>query len=313
MSPSRQRTTVEHLQQKFDASQRRACRVMRQPRSTQRYESKRPDDEEQRLVKRMHELVRAHPRYGYRRICALLRLEGRNVNRKRIHRLWKQEGFKVPQKQVKKRHLGSSANGVARRRAEHKDHVWCWDFIHDSDARGRSLKWLSIVDEFTRECLVLEVERSIRAADVIDLLAELFVIRGVPKFIRSDNGPEFIAKEIRSYLERAQVGTLYIAPASPWENGVAESFHGKLRDELLNPNIFLDLREAKGLAAWWKNEYNHRRPHSALDYQTPATFAATMGSGGCVGATPLRLAALASAACPRQPMTPHQTLITTGT
>lgn len=227
-------------------------------------------------MKRIHELVRRHPRYGYRRIWALLRHDGWRVNVKRIHRLWKREGFKVPQKQHKKRRLGSSENGVARRRAEHRDHVWCWDFIHDSDVRGRALKWLSIVDEFTRECLVLEVERSITAADVIDLLRELFLIRGVPRFIRSDNGPEFIAQAIRSYLERAQVGTLYIAPGSPWENGVAESFHGKVRDELLNAEIFQDLREAKGLAGWWKNEYNHRRPHSGLDYQTPAAFASLL-------------------------------------
>lgn len=269
---------------------------------------KRPDDEEKRLVSRMHELVRRHPRYGYRRIWALLRRDGWRVNVKRIHRLWKREGLKVPRKQHKKRRLGSSENGVGRRRAEHRDHVWCWDFIHDSDVGGRALKWLSIVDEFTRECLVLEVERSITAADVIDLLAELFLIRGVPRFIRSDNGPEFIAQAIRSYLDRAQVGTLYIAPGSPWENGVAESFHGKVRDELLNAEIFQDLREAKGLAGWWKNEYNHRRPHSGLDYQTPAMFAAT-----CVGATALRLAALASAPCPRHTMNPHPTLITAGT
>ena len=237
-------------------------------------------------MQRMHELVRHHPRYGYRRIWALLRLEGQRVNRKRVHRLWRQEHFKVPQKQHKKRHLGSSSNSIVRRKAEHKDHVWCWDFIYDSDFRGRSLKWLSIRDEVPRECLVLEVERSITSLDVIDVLAELFIIRGVPGYILSDNGPEFIANAIRSYLERADVGTLYIEKGAPWENGYAESFHGRVRDELLNVELFLDLRDAKGHAARWKNEYNHRRPHSSLGYVPPARFAATLVRPP-VGAAPL--------------------------
>lgn len=265
-------------------------------------------DQERRLVKRIHELVGRHPRYGYRRVWALLRAEGWRVNRKRIHRLWKQEKLRVPRKQHKKRSLGSSENGVARRKAEHKDHVWCWDFIHDSDARGRPLKWLSIVDEFTRECLALEVERSITSLDVIDVLAELFIVRGVPRHIRSDNGPEFIAGAIRSYLGKAKVGTLYIERGAPWENGCAESFNGRVRDELLNTEEFLDLTDAKGHGARWRNEYNHRRPHSALGYAAPAAFAAT-----CVGATPLRLATLASAPCPRHTKEHQPTLRTTGT
>jgi len=259
-------------------------------------------------VKRMHELVRQHPRFGYRRIWALLRLDGHRVNRKRIHRLWKQECFKVPQKQQKKRHIGSSVNSIVRHRAEHKDHVWCWDFIFDSDVRGRSLKWLSIVDEFTRECLALEVARSITSGDVLDVLTELFLIRGVPKFIRSDNGPEFIADRIKKHLEQAQVQAGYIEPGAPWENGYAESFHSRLRDELLNAEEFDGVRDAKVHAARWKNDYNHRRPHSSLGYQTPAMFAAT-----CVEATPLRLAALASAPRPQHTMKPNPTLITAGT
>jgi transposase InsO family protein len=303
---------VSHTCATLAASQRRACKVIDQPRSTQRYESKRPNDEEQHLVKHMHELVREHPRYGCRRIWAMLRLEGFSrgkVNRKRVHRLWKQEHLKVPQKQHKKRHLGSSANSIVRRKSEYKDDVWCWDFIFDSDARGRTLKWLCIVDEYTRECLALEVERSMTARDVIDVLEELFLIRGLPMHIRSDNGPEFIADAIKSYLERAKVGTLYIEKGSPWENGYAESFNGKLRDELLNAEVFEGVRDAKAHAARWRNDYNHRRPHSSLGYVPPARFAAT-----CAGAAPLRLAALASAARP-----PHtsketnQTLITTGT
>jgi putative transposase len=232
------------------------------------------------LVERMLELVREHPRYGYRRIWALLRREGWRVNRKRIDRLWRGEGLKVPRKQRKKRRLGHSANGCARRRAEHKDHVWAWDFIHDRTGDGRPLKWLSIVDEYTRECLALEVDRSITAERVIEVLADLFAVRGVSQHIRSDNGPEFIAAAIRRWLRFARVETLYIEPGSPWENGYAESFQGRLRDELLAREEFADLAEARSLGTAWRLEYNHRRPHSSLGYQTPAEFAA-----GCAAAS----------------------------
>ena len=260
----------------FDASQRRVCRVIEQPRSTQRYAPKVPDDEPA-LVQRIHALVRAHPRYGYRRVWAMLRAEGWRVNRKRVYRLWRREGFKVPRKQRKKRRLGCSDNSIMRHRPLHKDHVWAWDFIHDRDEHGRPLKWLSLIDEYTRECLALEVERSMTANDVIDVLAQVLLIRGVPAHIRSDNGPEFIAAAMRKYLEMAGANTLYIEPGAPWENGYAESFHGRLRDELLNCELFADGREAKHLAARWQNDYNHRRPHSALNYQTPAAFAAELG------------------------------------
>ena len=196
------------------------------------------------------------------------------VNRKRVYRLWRQEGLKVPQKQHKKRRLGHSGNSCVRRKAEHKDHVWTWDFIHDRTTDGRPLKWLAIMDEYTRECLALEVDRSMTAERVIDVLAELFRIRGVPKHIRSDNGPEFIAQAIRRWLGQAGVETLYIEPGSPWENGYAESFFSRLRDELTNREEFTNLAEAKHLADAWRLEYNHRRPHSSLGYQTPAEFAA---------------------------------------
>ena len=253
-------------------SQRRACRLVTQPRSTQRYQRKIKDDEAA-LVKRMHEIVRQHPRYGYRRAWALLRQDGWRVNRKRVHRLWRREGFRVPQKQRKKRRLGCSANGIVHRRPEHVDHVWAWDFIHDRDERGRPLKWFTLIDEYTRENLALEVERNMKAVDVLDILSQVMLIRGVPKHIRSDNGPEFIAHAIRDYLDHTGIGTLYIAPGSPWENGYAESFFSRLRDELLDRELFADLREAKYLAARRQNEYNHRRPHSALGYQTPAAYA----------------------------------------
>jgi len=222
----------------------------------------------------MLELVGQRPRFGYRRIGAMLRGEGWRVNHKRIHRLWRREGLKVPQKRRKKRSLGQGANACHRHRAEHKDHVWCWDFSFDRTARGTSLKWLSILDEYTRECLALKVDRSITSEDVIDTLAELFAMRGVPEYVRSDNGPEFIAQAIRTWLGRVDVKTLYIEPGAPWENGYAESFHGRLRDELLGVEVFDDLRSARLLARSWKEDYNHVRPHSSLGYLPPARFAA---------------------------------------
>jgi len=221
----------------------------------------------------MLELVRRHPRYGYRRIWALLRAEGWRVNRKRIHRLWRREGLKVPQKKRKKRRLGSSANGCVRRRALHKDHVWAWDFIHDRTTEGKPLKWLTLVDEFTRECLALEVGRSLTARKAVGILAEVIGQRGAPAHVRSDNGPEFIAQAMRSWLMEAGVETWYIEPGSPWENGYAESFHSKVRDAFLAVEEFTSLLEAQVLGRHWKQSYNPERPHSALGYQTPAEHA----------------------------------------
>ena len=160
-----------------------------------------------------------------------------------------------------------------RLRPEHKDHVWTWDFVFDRTANGRVLKWFSVVDEHTRECLALEVNRRMTSREVIDVLTDLFVLRGVPRHIRSDNGPEFIAQAIRRWLERTDVKTLYIEPGAPWENGYAESFQSRLRDELLNVEEFATVAEAQTLASSWRAEYNHRRPHSSLGYRTPAEFA----------------------------------------
>ncbi|QDT16766.1 IS2 transposase TnpB [Alienimonas californiensis] len=223
MSPSRKRTAAAHLVKQFAVSQRRACRVVDQHRSSQRYEST-PKSDEGPLLKRMSELVRRHPRYGYRRIAALLRAEGFRLNAKRAFRLWRREDFRVPRKQAKKRRVGSSANACHRRRAAGRNDVWAWDFAFDRTANGTTLKWLSIVDEFTRECLALEVGRSVTAEDLIETLAALFRQRGAPNHLRSDNGPEFAARAIRRWTERLQIGTLYVAPASPWENAYAESF-----------------------------------------------------------------------------------------
>lgn len=276
---------MAHVQQQLEVSERRACRVLSQPRRTQRYQAKRADDEG-KLIRRMHELVGRHPRRGYRMIWAMLRGEGWKINRKRVWRLWKLEGLKVPQKQVKKRRIGNSGNGIVRQRAAHKDHVWAWDFIFDRTANGRSLKWLSIVDEYTRECLALEVGRTMTAGDVIDVLIELTAARGVPRHIRSDNGPEFIAQAIRRWLGRSGIEALYVEPASPWQNGYAESFHARLRDELLNAELFGTVAEARMLATQWRLDYNHRRPHSSLGYVTPATFAGSLAAPA-VGAAPL--------------------------
>jgi len=220
----------------------------------------------------MTDLAMKKPRAGYRMIWARLRREGWRVNQKRIYRLWRREGLKVHRKARKKRMLGSSENGCMRLSAEHKDHVWAWDFIHDRTAGGGQLKCLTIIDEYTRECLILKMARSITAEDVKDQLIWLFMVRGVPEHIRSDNGPEFIAKSLQSWLERSEVKTLYVKPGAPWENGYAESFHSRIRDEFLNLNEFRDVREARALAEEWEREYNYDRPHSSLGYKTPAEF-----------------------------------------
>jgi transposase InsO family protein len=184
-------------------------------------------------------------------------------------------------------------NSIMRKKAKHKDHIWSWDFIHDSDDHNRALKWLVIVDEFTHECLALEVARSIKAEDLIDVLADLFLQRGLPKYIRSDNGPEFVSKKIQKYLQIAKIKTLYVKKGSPWENGYVESFNNILRDELLNAEIFLDVPDAKAHARRWRNKYNHQHPHSSLGYVPPANF-----SQSCLEVTSLGLASLALAPCP---------------
>jgi putative transposase len=273
VSAAQRRQAVRHLQAAFAVSQRRACRVLGQPRSTQRQAPK-AREEEGRLVARMLELVRQHPRYGYRRIWALLCREGWRVNRKRVHRLWRQQGLKVPRKQRKKRRLGSSANSCVRRPAEYRDHVWAWDFLHDRTRDGGPLKWFTLVDEYTRECLALEVRRGMTARAVSAVLAEVVRQRGAPAHIRSDNGPEFIAQAIRAWMAAAGVATLYIEPGAPWENGYAESFNSKVRDELLNAEEFASLLEARVLGREWQRGYNRERPHSSLGYRTPAEYGA---------------------------------------
>jgi transposase InsO family protein len=227
-------------------------------------------DEEERLAARIIALAAQYGRYGYRRITALLKEEEWQVNHKKIERIWKREGLKVPQKQPKRRRLWLNDGSCIRLRPECKDHVWSYDFVMARTSDGRSFRILTILDEYSKECLAMKVDRHISSQDVIDQLYELFLLRGVPKHIRSDNGPEFTAKKIRDWLTELGVKTLFIEPGSPWENGYIESFNGKLRDELLNREIFTTLIKAKILIEQWRWEYNHVRPHSALRYRPPA-------------------------------------------
>jgi transposase InsO family protein len=240
-----------------------------QPLSTQRHIPKVPVDEE-RLVERIITLASQYGRYGYRRITALLQNEGWKVNHKRVERIWRQEGLKVPQKQPKKRRLWLNDGSCIRLRPERKDHVWSYDIVLVRTTDGRALRILVIIDEFTRECLSLYAARRIRSQDVLDQLFDLFISKGLPEHIRSDNGPEFTAKAVRKWLAELGVTTLFIEPGSPWENGYVESFNGKLRDELLNGEIFDTLLEARVLLERWRREYNRYRPHSSLGYKPPA-------------------------------------------
>jgi len=210
-------------------------------------------------------------RYGYRRVTALLNNNyGWRVNHKRVERIWRREGLKVPKKQPKRSRLWLNDGSCVRLRPEHKDDVWSYDFMIDRTTDGKAFKVLNIIDEYTRECLATLVNRKIRADDVIDQLFHLFVFRGIPGHIRSDNGPEFTAKAVRKWLNRLGVKTLFIEPGSPWENGYIESFNGKMRDELLDREIFATLEEARILINQWRKEYNEFRPHSAKNYQPPA-------------------------------------------
>ena len=287
------------MQRACGVSQRRACEVLGQSRSSQRYQPVISDDEAP-LVKRMLELVREFPRFGYRQIGRLIRHEGFPVNIKRIYRLWRREGLKVPQKKLKKRRLGDVTGGITRRQAEHKDHVWSVDFIFDRTTNGRALKILSVIDEYTRECLALEVGRKLTSGQLIEVLTELFGIRGVPGFLRSDNGPEFVARRLRSFLEKLEIGTSYIEPGSPWQNGYVESFHSRFRDECLALEEFETVGEAIEVIGRWRQSYNHRRPHGSLGGLTPAEF-----SSRCVTSVPERASAAPQPAPALQQHTAH--------
>jgi transposase InsO family protein len=231
-----------------------------------------PEDEAP-LVQRVVALASQYGRYGYRRITALLRGEGWHVNHKRVARLWRREGLKVPQKQPKRGRLWLTDGSCLRLRPTHRHHVWAYDFVSDRTHDGRPVKILAVVDEYSRECLTLRVARQCRATDVIETLADLFVTHGAPACLRSDNGPEFTAQVVRAWLQALDVQTLFIERGSPWENGYVESFNGKLRDELLARETFFTLTEARILIERWRRQYNTVRPHSALGYRPPAPAA----------------------------------------
>ena len=260
---------MELVVAKHGVSERLACRVLGQHRSTQRKKPTRPDDEAA-LTADITSLATQYGRYGYRRITAMLRQRGWRVNAKRVARIWRREGLKVPAKQPKRGRLWLNDGSCIRLRPEYPNHVWSYDFVEDRTHDGRKYRMLNVIDEFTRECLAIRINRKLKSTDVIDVLSDLFIMRGVPTHVRSDNGPEFIAQPLRDWLAAVGSKTAYIMPGSPWENGYCESFNSKLRDELLNGEIFYTLKEAKIVIETWRRHYNTIRPHSSLRYQPPA-------------------------------------------
>jgi putative transposase len=251
-------------------SERRICRVLGQHRSTQRRVPTGPDDEE-RLTADIVELARRHGRLGYRKIAEMLRsTAGWIVNDKRVERIWRREGLKVPAQQSKHGRIWLADGSCIRLRAERPNHVWSYDFVEDRTHKGRKYRMLNLIDEFTHECLAIRVDRKLNSADVIDVLSDLFILRGVPEHIRSDNGPEFVAKSVQDWIGAVGAKTAYIERGSPWENGFIESFNARLRDELLDGEIFYSLAEARIVIESWRRHYNTERPHGSLGYKPPA-------------------------------------------
>ena len=269
MSPVKRRRAADQIQEILEVSERRTCRVLNQPRSTQRRAPVVKSGEEA-LRQQIVATACEYGRYGYRRVTALLRQDGWDVNHKRVERIWRQEGLKVPQRQPKRRRLWLNDGSCIRLRPEHRNHVWSYDFVAERTSDGKPIRMLNIVDEYTRECLKIHVNRQVKAPEVLYELSELFIERGAPDYLRSDNGSEFTAKLVRGWLKRLGVTTLFIEPGSPWENGYIESFNGKLRDELLNGEIFDTITEARVITEQWRRHYNTIRPHSSLGYRSPA-------------------------------------------
>ena len=263
---------MEHACEKYGVSERYACRVLRQWRGTQRYSPIYRSDEEA-LTRDIMALAGEYGRYGYRRITALLQARGWPVGKDRVQRIWRREGLKVPQKQRARGRLWLNDGSCVRLRPERANHVWSYDFVRGQTHDGRSLRMLTLIDEYTRESLAIRVARRLGRYQVIETLADVMLFRGIPEHIRSDNGPEFVAKEVRQWLAKLGTATLYIEPGSPWENGYCESFNGKLRDECLNGEIFYSLKEAQIVIERWRVLYNTLRPHSALGYRPPAPAA----------------------------------------
>lgn len=266
------------LQSRFEVSERRACQVIGLARSTVQYEPAERTNEEKELVSQIRKFALEHPRYGYRRIWVLLKEQGWQINKKKVRRLWREEGLKVPAKQLKKRRIkvadaDKGKNSCHIYKPERKNHVWSYDFLTDQTADFKQLRFLNIIDEFTRENLTIQVGRQIKAKDVIDTLATIIKERGAPEYIRSDNGPEFIAKKVQNWLSQIGTTTLYIDPGEPWQNGYIEAFNARFRDEHLDQEIFFTLKEAQVLANQWAHHYNQYRPHSSLNNLPPARYA----------------------------------------
>ena len=296
LSPARRRACIDHVRSELKLSERRVCRVLGQHRSTQRRRPKGPDDE-QALIDDMTVLVRRYGRYGYRKIAELLRsTAGWVINDKRVERIWRREGLKVPAKQPKKGRLWLADGSCIRLRAEYANHVWSYDFVEDRTHEGKKYRMLNIIDEFTHECLAIRVDRRLKSIDVIDVLSDLFILRGVPGHIRSDNGPEFVAKAVQTWITAVGAKTAYIAPGSPWENGFIESFNARLRDELLDGEIFYSLAEARIVIESWRRHYNTVRPHGSLGYKPPApeVFVPAMAARAAAQPRPASPPALAS-------------------
>ncbi|MDL2324611.1 IS3 family transposase [Ruminococcaceae bacterium OttesenSCG-928-A16] len=269
LSPAKRRLAVRQAQEKYRLSQRRACRAVQISQRVARYQPVKRVDEDD-LRSRIIELACNYGRYGYRRITALLYAEGWRVNHKRVERIWREEGLKVPQKQPKRRRLWLNDGSCIRLRPEHKNHVWSYDFVEDKLSNKRKVRWLNIIDEYSRECLASIPRRSWKHQDIIETLSGLFITKGCPAYIRSDNGSEFTAIVLRDWLRELNIGTAYIEPGSPWENGYCESFNARMRDEFLNGEILDTLTEAEILTRRWVNTYNTVRPHSSLGYRPPA-------------------------------------------
>jgi putative transposase len=270
---------VERVRQQYGMTERHACRLLGQWRGTQRYEPIQCNDEDE-LTRAIVSLASKYGRYGYRRITALLRRAGWRVGKDRVQCIWRREGLKVPAKHRPRARLWLEDGSCVRLRPVRANHVWSYDFVSAVTHDGRTLRILVLIDEYTRECLALRVERRLNSLDVIDTLADVMLVRGIPEHIRSDNGPEFIARELQKWLAKVGTQTLYIERGSPWENGYCESFNGKLRDECLNTEIFYSLKEAQIVIESWRVEYNTERPHSALGYRPPAPVAAFRPAAG---------------------------------
>ena len=260
---------MEHVTAELGVSQRLACKVLDQHRSTQR-KARRTADDEAALTQAIIALATQYGRYGYRRITALLHAEGWACNHKRVERIWRVEGLKVPARQPKRGRLWLSDGSCLRLRPDRPNHVWAYDFVEDRTREGRKFRTLNVVDEFSRECLAIRVARRLGSTEVIDVLTDLFISRGIPAYIRSDNGPEFVATAVKAWITELGARPAFIEPGSPWENGYVESFNGKFRDELLACEAFNTLAEARVLIEQWRKHYNTVRPHSALGYRPPA-------------------------------------------